>query len=76
MKHCKRRMKGRGLMSFIKKAAGFLKRNKVLSRVANFAAKNLPSQYSGIASGIGKAAGAIGYGRRRRHGRGLRLSGH
>ena len=77
MRHYKRKMKGRGIMSFNKKAAGFLKRNKVISSVANFAARNLPSQYAGIASKIGSTAGALGYGRRRhRHGRGLRLSGH
>ena len=72
-----RRMRGRGkVMDFLKKAAGFLKRNKIVSRVANGLASVLPAQYSGIASGIGKAAGAVGYGRhRRRYGRGLRLAG-
>ena len=67
------RMRGRGkLMNFIRKAAGFL---KIVSRVANGLAGVLPPQYSSIASGVGKAAGAVGYGRRRRYGRGLRLAG-
>ena len=66
------RMRGRGkLMNFIKKAAGFLKKHKIVSRVANGLAGVLPPQYCGV----GKAAGAVGYGRRRRFGRGLRLAG-
>ena len=70
------RMRGRGkLMNFIRKAAGFLKKHKIVSRVANGLAGVLPPQYSSIASGVGKAAGAVGYGRRRRFGRGLRLAG-
>ena len=73
----RRRMIGRGkVMDFLKKAAGFLKRNKIVSRVANGLASVLPPQYASIASNVGKAAGAIGYGRRRRrYGRGLRLAG-
>ena len=73
----KRRMRGRGkVMDFLRKAAGFLKRNKIVSRVANGLASVLPPQYAGIAKSVGAAAGSIGYGRRRRRfGRGLRLAG-
>ena len=72
----RRRMRGRGkVMDFLKKAAGFLKKHTIVSRVANGLAGVLPAQYSSIASGVGKAAGAVGYGRRRRYGRGLRLAG-
>ena len=75
------RMRGRGkIMDFIRKGIGFLKKHRVVSRVANGLSSVLPPQYSGIASTVGKAAGAVGFGRRRRvarrrYGRGLRLAG-
>jgi hypothetical protein len=73
----RRRMRGRGIMDFLKKAAGFLKKHKIVSRVASGLASVLPPQYASIASNVGKAAGAVGYGRRRRRmrGQGLRLAG-
>ena len=76
-----RRMRGRGkVMDFLRKAGNFLKKNKIVSRVANGLASVLPPQYAGIAKSVGTAAGSIGYGRhRRRHhrmrGHGLRLAG-
>ena len=74
----RRRMRGRGkVMDFLKKVGGFLKKHKIVSRVAGGLASVLPPQYSGIASGVQKAASALGYGRRRRRmrGNGLRLAG-
>ena len=73
----RRRMRGRGkIMDFLRKAGNFLKKNKIVSRVANGLASVLPPQYAGIAKSVGTAAGSIGYGRRRRrYGRGLRLAG-
>ena len=65
-----RRQKGRGIMDFIGKAAGFMKKNKVVSKLAN---SGLLGQYSGLAGGLGSL---FGMGRRRRRGRGLRLAGH
>lgn len=67
----RRTRRGRGkVWNWIKGAAGkvnnFLKSNKVISR----AAPMLGSLGVPGASAIGTAAGALGYGRRRRHGRG------
>jgi hypothetical protein len=67
-----RRQKGRGIMDFIGKAAGFMKKNKVLSRAGS---SGLLGQYSGLASGLGSLFG-MGRRRRRRCGRGLRLAGN
>jgi len=76
MKRVSRRMKGRGLVSFIRKAVGFLRKHHVISKVANFAGSVLPGKYGSIASSVGKTAGSVGFGRRRRRrGRGLRLAG-
>jgi hypothetical protein len=65
------------MLDWLKKAAGFLKKHKIVSRVAGGLASVLPPQYASIASNVGKAAGAVGYGRRRRRmrGNGLRLAG-
>ncbi len=73
----KRRMRGGSILSWIRtKALPFLKKHKIVSRVASGLAGVLPPQYSGIASNIGKAASAVGYGRRRmRYGGALRLAG-
>ena len=74
------RMRGRGkIMDFIRKGIGFLRKHKVVSRVANGLSGILPGQYGSVAGTVGKAAGAVGFGRRRRtrrrYGRGLRLAG-
>jgi hypothetical protein len=76
----KRTMLGRGaIWNFIKKAVGYLKRNKIISRGAAGLSTILPPQYAGVASTVGKTAGTLGFGRRRmprrRMGYGLRLSG-
>ena len=72
----RRRMRGRGkIMDFVRKAVGFLRRTKIVSKVANFAGQHLPGQYGAIAGPIGRTADKVGFGRRRRYGRGLRLAG-
>lgn len=74
----KRRMRGRGLMDFIGKALGFLKKHKVISKLGGSLGGMLPGKYGAVASGVGNVAGSLGFGRRRRRrcGRGLRLAGH
>ena len=67
-----RKMRGRGLMSFLGKAGNFLQKNQVVSKLAN---SGLLGKYSGIAGGLGSMFG-MGRRRRRRCGRGLRLAGH
>ncbi len=70
----KRTQRGGSILSWIKnKALPWLKKNKIVSRVASGLATVLPPQYAGIASNVGKAARAVGYGRRR--GGALRLAG-
>lgn len=78
-----RRLKGRGIGAFLKKANAFLKKTKIVSKLGNAYAK-----YGGMvgaphASNVGRVAGVagqMGYGRRRRRprrmvGSGLRLAG-
>lgn len=73
----KRSHRGGSLLSWIRnKALPFLKKHKIISRGASAISSMLPPQYGSIASSIGKAAGAVGYGRRRRRmGGALRLAG-
>ena len=88
----RRRHRGRGVMDFLKKAQGFVKNNQLISRGAAMLAPHIANRFGdtagNIASGIGSAAGALGYGRRRRrlmhhrggmrhhlYGHGLRLAG-
>lgn len=66
---------GSRVWNFIKKAHKFIKDNKLVSRGANMLSKVLPPKYRQIAQGIGTGATALGYGRRRRRGYGLRLAG-
>lgn len=56
-----RRGRGSGLWDLIKSGHNWLKNNKIISTVGNALAPVLP-----IAGTIGTAAGALGYGRRRR----------
>jgi hypothetical protein len=75
----RRPQRGKGFMDFLRKANSFLKKNKIISRVGS-ALGSIGVPY---ASTIGTAAGAVGYGRRRRRvgmgigrtGSGLRRSG-
>jgi len=79
-----RRLRGRGkLGDAFRKVTGFLKKHKVISRVANAVAPSLGA-YGPVASGIGALAASKGYGRRRRRrpgmkiklmGKGFRLAG-
>ena len=71
-----RRMRGRGVMDVIKKVIGFFRKHKISSRGGSALGGLLPGKYGVVAHGIGKAAGSVGFGRRRRRGRGLRLAGH
>lgn len=73
----RRGMRGKGFMSFLKKANRWLRKTKVLSTVGKaLGAAGVPhvGKYAGM-------AGKLGYGRRRRvvrrrrRGRGLRLAG-
>ena len=64
-----RRMRGRGLMSFLGKANRFLRRSKLVSTVGSaLGAAAVP-----FASQIGSVANRLGYGRKR--GSGLNLAG-
>ena len=54
-------MKGKGFMDFIRKVGSFLHKSKLISTVGNALGTAFP-----IAGTIGKAAGAVGFGRRRR----------
>lgn len=74
VKYCRRRQRGRGIMDFLRKAHGFIKRNKVISRGANALSYVLPGKYKDWAGKVGGVAGTLGYGRRSRGG-GLRLAG-
>ena len=66
----RRRMRGRGIGDFLKRANSFLKSSKLVSTVGNaLGAAGIP-----FASQIGSVAGSLGYGRRRRGGA-LRLAG-
>jgi hypothetical protein len=71
----RRKMKGRGFMDFISKVGGFLKKHKIISRAGGVLGRILPGQYGNVARTVGTAAGSLGYGRRRRIGRGLKLAG-
>ena len=72
-----RRMRGRGIGSFLSKVNAFLRKHKVISRVGSALGTVLPGKFGGIARTVGSAADSLGYGRRRRRcGRGLRLAGH
>jgi hypothetical protein len=65
-------MRGAGFMDFLSKAHSFIKDNKLVSTIGN-ALGSMGVPYAGK---IGSVGAALGYGRRRRRrGRGLRLSG-
>lgn len=67
----KKLMRGRGFMSFLRKANAFLRKYKIISSVGSaLGAVGVP--YAGT---IGSAAAAVGYGRRKRRGGALKLAG-
>ena len=53
-------MKGKGFMDFIRKVGSFLHKSKLISTVGNALGTAFP-----IAGTIGRAAGSVGFGRRR-----------
>lgn len=61
----KRRRQGKGIKDVLKKIHNFVKSNRLISRGAAAIAP-LAGPYSGVVSRVGTAAGALGYGRRRR----------
>lgn len=66
----RRKLRGAGFGSFLKKAAKFLHKTKLISRAGNaLGALGVPH-----ASRVGNFAGSVGLGRQRK-GSGLRLSG-
>ena len=64
---------GGALPKWLSDVGSFLKKHQIISRGANALSGILPGPWGQAASTVGKAAGAIGYGRRR--GRGLRTGG-
>jgi len=72
MGHRRRRVGG-ALPQWLQEVGSFLKKHQVISRGANALSGILPPGWSQAASAVGKASGAIGYGRRK--GRGLRAGG-
>ena len=69
-----RKMRGRGVLDWLKKAGNFIKDHGLISKGASLAAKFLPGQAGAIASTIANGAHAVGLGRRRRRGAGLTLA--
>lgn len=60
-----RKMKGRGLLDWIKKAHSFIKKNKLISRLASgYSQTGLP--YAGAVGIGGSISKQLGYGRRTR----------
>lgn len=60
----RRRMRGRGIGDWLRKAAGMIKTHQLVSRGAAALAPRA-GQFGGIISEAGKLAAARGYGRRR-----------
>jgi hypothetical protein len=75
-----RRMRGKGIGSFLGKVNSFLRKHRVISSLGNAVSGMIPEgKFRTMANLATKGASALGYGRRRRVrrcGRGLRLSGH
>ena len=61
-------MRGRGFMDFLKSAGSFLSKSKLISTIGSaLGAAGVP-----FAGAIGSAAGAVGFGKHRRRGHGMR----
>lgn len=71
----RRRMRGRGVKEFFGKIGAFLKKHRIISRGGAALGSMLPGAWGTAARSVGSVAGKLGYGRRRRMGRGLRLAG-
>jgi hypothetical protein len=72
MTRSRRGMRGKGLMSIIKKIGKFLHKTKLVSTIG----RTLGEAGIPLAGKIGRTAGLLGYGRCKKHtGRGIRRSG-
>ena len=65
-----RTQQGKGIKEFFGKINAFLKKTKIISKVANAAGGILPGAWGTAAGTAGTVAGSLGYGKR---GRGIRL---
>ena len=71
----RKRMRGRGVMDLLRRGNDFLKSTQLLSKGAAALAPSIGGRFGGYLGKAGALAGSLGYGRRRRMGRGLRLAG-
>jgi hypothetical protein len=71
----RRRRRGGSFKSFLSGANKFLKKSGLLSTLGQIGSQMAPGKYGQMAGVLGNAAGAMGYGRRRRCGGALRLAG-
>ena len=71
----RRRRRGGSFKSFLSGANNFLKKSGLLSTLGQIGSQMAPGKYGALAGVLGNAAGAMGYGRRRRCGGALRLAG-
>ena len=70
------RRRGGSFKSFLSGANNFLKKTGLLSTLGQIGSQMAPGKYGAMAGVLGNAAGAMGYGRRRRRcGGALRLAG-
>ena len=70
------RRRGGSFKSFLSGANKFLKKSGLLSALGQIGSQMAPGKYGQMAGVLGNAAGAMGYGRRRRRcGGALRLAG-
>lgn len=67
----RRRQRGAGLLDWLKRASGFLRKTKLISTIGS----TLGQAGVPLAGSIGNAARAVGYGRKSRRGAGIRLAG-
>ena len=71
----KGRRRGGSFGSFLKGANSFLKKSGLLSTLGNLGSQIVPGKWGQRIGTVGKIAGSLGYGRRRRCGGALRLAG-
>ena len=62
----RRRRRGGSFKSFLSKTNNFLKKSGLLSTLGQIGSQMAPGKYGAMAGVLGNAAGAMGYGRRRR----------
>ena len=71
----RRKRVGGALPAWLSSVGDFFKKNKIISRGASALSGMLPGPWGAAAGAVGKVAGAVGYGRRRMRGHGLRTGG-